>query len=115
MAALFSAFTGYKFSEEELLQAGKRILNLEKCFNVRMGASRKDDILPWRLMNEPSPDRLDHEAVNSQEELDKMLDEYYSLHGWDLKNSWPTREVLETLQLQDVADELEKMEKLGGV
>lgn len=115
MAELFSAYLGYDFSEEEILHAGKRILTLEKCFNIRMGATRKDDILPWRLMNEPSPDIEGSEAVNSKEELDQMLDEYYTLHGWDLKNSWPTRGVLESLGLSDIADELDKLEKLGGL
>ena len=50
--------------------------------------------------------------ANTQEELDKMLDEYYKLHGWDLKTSWPTRKTLEKLGLNFVGEELGKKGKL---
>ncbi|MBA7465376.1 hypothetical protein ES707_00538 [subsurface metagenome] len=110
MAKLFSTATGYDISEKAIMNAGRRIVTLEKCFNVRLGASRKDDRLPWRLMNEPTPDRPN--AINSQEELDGMLDEYYSLHGWDKNTSWPTKATLIQLQLSNVAEELEN--KLEG-
>lgn len=107
MAGLFSAATGQKLTEDEILFAGRRMLTMEKCFNVMRGATRKDDTLPWRLMNEPTPDRPDaKDAVNSKEELDKMLDEYYALHGWDINTSWPTRENLEMLGLEEFADRL---------
>ena len=44
---------------------------------------------------------------------EKMLDEYYDLHGWDKKTSFPTRKALEELGLSYVADDLEKIGKLG--
>jgi len=113
MADLFSAATGQKLTEDEILFAGRRIVTMEKCFNVMRGASRKDDTLPWRLMNEPTPDRPDSpNAVNSKWELDKMLDEYYTLHGWEVNSSWPTRENLEMLGLGEFIVKLEAMGKL---
>ncbi len=113
MADLFSAATGYHISEEEIMQAGRRVVTLEKCFNTRMGAHRKDDTLPWRLMNEPSPDRPDTVAVNSKVELDRLLDEYYALHGWDPETSWPKRSTLDRLGLADIAAELEGAGRIG--
>jgi aldehyde:ferredoxin oxidoreductase len=110
MAGLLSAAVGTEMTEEELLKAGRRIVTLEKCFNVREGATRVDDRLPWRLMHEESPDR--EGAINSPEELNQMLDEYYRLHGWDLETSWPMRETLESLDLSHVADELVRLDKL---
>ena len=92
---------------------GRRIVTLEKCFNVREGADRKDDTLPYRVMHDISPDRGTKDAVNSQEELDIMLDEYYTLHGWDKKTSRPTEEVLNMLGLDFVAQELKEMNRLG--
>ncbi len=68
------ALTGEKFSEKELLESGERIVNLERCFNVREGFSRKDDQLPERFLKEP--------YQNSIVELDKMLTKYYRLRGW---------------------------------
>ncbi len=112
MADLFSAAAGHDFSEEEIMLAGRRILTLEKSFNVREGALREHDTLPWRLMNEVNPDRPEPDAINSQEELDKMLDEYYQLHDWNRETSRPTRKTLELLNLSYVADELEEAGKL---
>lgn len=114
MADLYSAALGVNVSEEEIMYSGRRIVNLEKCFNVRQGATRKDDTLPYRLMHEPTPDRPDaKDAVNAQEELDMMLDEYYDLHGWDKKTSWPTKKILVALGLDSVAEELESMNMIG--
>jgi len=110
LASFFSAAMGVEITEEELMQAGRRILTLEKCFNVREGATRADDHLPWRLMHEEAPDRAG--AINSPEEVNKMLDEYYSLHGWDVRTSWPTKETLESLDMAEVAEELERMGRL---
>jgi aldehyde:ferredoxin oxidoreductase len=41
-----------------------------------------------------------------------MLDNYYELRGWDKKTGLPTRAKLETIGLGDVADQLEKMNRL---
>lgn len=111
MAELFSAWTGEEVSEQEITQAGERVWNLERCFNVREGATRADDRLPWRLMHEELPDRPG--AINSPEALNTMLNEYYDLRGWDRETGWPTRETLEDLGLCDVAEELGCLEKLA--
>lgn len=113
MAKLFSAFSGLEMTEEQLMEAGRRVVTLERCFNVRLGATRKDDVLPWRLMNEVTPDRPGDNTVNSQEELDGMLDRYYELHGWNRESSRPTLETLESLGLEDVAAELAALGLLG--
>lgn len=110
MAGFLRAATGMEVSEDETMFAGRRVVTLEKCFNVREGADRSDDCLPWRLMNEPSPDRPG--AMNSKEELDGMLDEYYKAHGWDLRTSRPTREILKMLELDDVAEQLRALGRL---
>ena len=114
MAEMWSAAIGEEVSEEELMKAGRRIITLEKSYNIRCGATRSDDKLPWRIMNEGAKDdRLGKDfMVTAQEELDKMLDEYYKLHGWDLKTSWPTREVLKYLGMDFVVKEFEKKNKL---
>lgn len=112
MAALLSAAVGEHFDADQVMRLGRKIVTLEKCFNVREGATREDDRLPWRLMHEEQPDVPGQDAINSPEKMNKMLDEYYALHGWDGRTSWPTRETLESLDLSDVADQLEKIGKL---
>jgi aldehyde:ferredoxin oxidoreductase len=128
MADMFSAAIGKRVTEEELMQAGRRILTLEKCFNVREGATRADDTLPWRLMNEPleslargqdvmkavegKADPADFVPINSPAMLNRMLDEYYALHDWDKQTSWPYRDTLEKLDLPEVIPELESKGKI---
>jgi aldehyde:ferredoxin oxidoreductase len=113
MAEMFTAATGMKISEQEIMMAGRRILTLEKSFNVREGADRKHDDLPWRLMNEPaSPAQPGKVFMNSREELDGMLDRYYALQEWDPKTSWPYEKTLVKVGLKDVADELGKKNRL---
>jgi aldehyde:ferredoxin oxidoreductase len=113
MAEMWSAAIGEEVSEEELMKAGRRIVTLEKAYNIRCGATRSDDRLPWRIMNEDAEDRPgENFMANTQKELDKMLDEYYGLHGWDLKSSRPTRKVFEKLDLDFVIEEFEKKNKL---
>lgn len=106
MADLFTYATGIKMNEEQIMYAGRRVVTLEKCFNVREGLDRSYDRLPWRIMNEPLPDGPVKGFQNTPEELNRMLDEYYELHGWDKLTSWPTHGVLRDLGLDDQAQEL---------
>ena len=112
MARMYEAATGIPMTEDELMETGRRVVTLEKAFNVTRGATREHDNLPWRLMNEGAASGPLKGEKNSQDELDEMLDKYYTLHEWDLKTSWPTRETLEKLHLKEVADFLDKIGKL---
>lgn len=40
---------------------------------------------------------------------------FYNLEGWDTTTGWPTRDVLEELDMADVATVLEDAKKLGGM
>jgi len=99
MAQLFSYALGVEFSEEELMLGGRRIVTVERCFNAREGARREDDILPWRMMNEPVPEGPNQGMVTDREMLDRLLDQYYELHGWDPETGIPRRKTLEELGL----------------
>lgn len=112
MAEMYTYASGIDLEEDEMLSVGKRIVTLEKAFNVREGATRKDDTLPWRFMNEPVPTGPRKGMKTTREELDGMLDEYYGLHGWDKETSWPTKETLTSLGLEDVAAELARLGKI---
>lgn len=107
MAELFSLATGFDVDEDEITITGQRIINLEKCFNVREGSDRSMDDLSWRFMNEA----LDG-MVCPREWLDPLLDKYYKLHGWDVKTSWPYEATLRELGLSKVADEFKRLGKL---
>jgi aldehyde:ferredoxin oxidoreductase len=113
LAKMTSYATGMEISAEKFMWIGRRVHNIEKAFNtLHAEFTRKDDYPPKRYWNEPvksgpyKGERIDHEK------WEKMLDEYYELHGWDKRTSWQTRECLEKLGLTEVADKLEKAGKL---
>jgi len=99
LAAMYSSATGFECDVNEFMKIGERIWNLEKLFNLKAGFTRKDDTLPERLLKEPIKSGASKGEVVA--ELDKMLDEYYQLRGWD-KDSVPTKAKLEELGLADL-------------
>ena len=78
---LLTAVVGEYFTEESLREIARRVITLERKFNIREGFSRKDDTLPPRFLNEPLPNGLPQ--GKKVEGLEIMLDEYYQLRGWD--------------------------------
>ena len=113
-AELYSAATGNEIAPDELMEVGRRIHNLEKAFNViHTGWNRQDDYPPGRLMEEPvKTGPLKGERL-PRDKWDKMLDEYYELHGWNKETSWQTRECLEELGLSEIAQDLENRGELS--
>lgn len=109
MAQLFGHALGLEFSEEELMLGGRRIVTVERCFNVREGARREDDALPWRMMNEPVPEGPNQGMVTDREMLDRLLDQYYELHGWDPETGIPRQETLEELGLLELCGDVARL------
>jgi aldehyde:ferredoxin oxidoreductase len=105
-ANLMEAVTGLTYTPDEIKKVGERVNNLAKAFNVREGFTRADDYLPERLMTEPLKAGGSKGQLISREDMDTMLDEYYSLRGWDMNTGIPTRQKLTDLDLEYVADAL---------
>ena len=89
--------TGLDFTNQ-LLLIGERVYNLERLILVREGITRKDDDLPIRIKEEPLSDGFAKGHHITQAMFDEMLDEYYSLRGWD-QTGKPTFEKLKELDL----------------
>jgi aldehyde:ferredoxin oxidoreductase len=94
--------TGSSISNEDLLRVGERTWNLIRLFNIREGFGRKDDTIPWRMRNEPLPSGIAKGALVSDQMLNQMLEEYYSLRGWNEKGL-PTEDTLRRLNLPNVS------------
>ncbi len=84
--------TGWDMDLAEFLSTGERIFNLKRLYNVRCGVSRKDDVLPPRI--------LTHSRGGSTvlPFLNKMLGEYYGYRGWD-EFGRPQKEKMRELNL----------------
>lgn len=113
LAELYSAATGWDTSVEDMKRMAMKQLNLEKALNLRhTNFDRKDDMPTPREMSEPIPTGSLAGWKIDPERLNRMLDEYYELHGWDTKTSFPTRRALAELGLEDVADDLDRIGRL---
>lgn len=87
---------GWKgYDMQELMKTGERLFNLKRLYNVKLGISRKDDVLPPRLFAQPKKEGKAKEVVPH---LGKMLDEYYRLRGWS-EEGIPTKEKLAELDI----------------
>jgi len=107
-AKLVSLATGYEIDSKELLSIGERIFNLQRCFNIREGIRRTDDVLPSRLFKRPEfgPFSDKQETETSLEDFNAAMDEYYEYRGWDKKTGIPHRTKLQALALSEEAEEL---------
>jgi aldehyde:ferredoxin oxidoreductase len=89
------AVTGKEFTVSKLLEAGDRIYNLERLFNIGAGFSKKDDNLPERFIKSPLKEGLSKDHVV---DVNKMLVDYYDVRKWDT-DGIPTKEKLTELGL----------------
>ena len=103
---LVAALGETKFgSVDYLWHVGEKVYNLERCFNIRDGFSRKDDTLPKRMYTEPLIGGMrDGEIIRKP---DVIIDEYYEARGWD-KNGIPTKATLKRLGLDDLDKDIGK-------
>jgi aldehyde:ferredoxin oxidoreductase len=94
---VLNSATGWDIKLDEFLLTGERIFNLKRMFNVKRGISRKDDILPARILTH----RLATGGTRGNiPHLGLMLNEYYAARGWS-EEGIPTREKLSELGLEE--------------
>ncbi len=92
MAKYYTLITGKETRVEDLRNAARRIINLVRMYNVRLGIRRKDDRLPRRLFRESFIHNGEERKI-TEEEQERFLDYYYEIRGWD-KNGVPREETL---------------------
>ena len=112
LADIVVAATGWDITINDLMIVGERAFNLCRAFNVREGITRKDDVLPTRLM-EPLPEGPYKGETIPQNLLNRVLDDYYEFRGWHKETGIPSEKKLIELDLKYVAEELRKLGKLS--
>ena len=100
MAESVGASTGMAITPGQLSEIGERIYNLERLFLVRLGLRRGDDRVPDRL-REPWKHGPRRGTMVDEDKFQRMLDEYYEIHGWD-RDGVPRRETLARLGLDQL-------------
>jgi aldehyde:ferredoxin oxidoreductase len=95
---MMQAVTGWDITLEELLEVGRRRLNLFRIFNAREGFGRKDDKLPKKFFKTLQGTGPTAGIALTHEEIDTAIDQYYKMAGWT-SDGIPTRETMEALDL----------------
>jgi len=94
-ARLCHLAAGLELEESDLMEAGRRCVDLERLLNTRLGLTRSDDTLPERCFREPLPsgsyqgERINRRAFRA------MLTRYYRLRGWDANGTVPRKRAKE--------------------
>jgi aldehyde:ferredoxin oxidoreductase len=84
----------------QLFTAGERIVNLERLFNLKHGVSHMDDRLPDMFFEKEY--NAGRQPSKSQEWMEPMTQEFYSVMGWDDEGQ-PTAEKLAELGIDPIA------------
>ena len=79
---LMNGCCGTDHTIESLLEAGARIWQLERLYNIENGLTRQEDTLPERLIKEYLKQGP---SANEKIDIDSMITEYYKQRGWDNK------------------------------
>jgi aldehyde:ferredoxin oxidoreductase len=90
---MFNAIVGEDWTTEQMFEAGERIWNLERMFNLNAGIGPEQDTLPKRLLTEPIPDGPSKGQVHK---LAELLPDYYKQRGWS-PEGMPTEKRLSRL------------------
>jgi aldehyde:ferredoxin oxidoreductase len=107
-AEVLSIGLGKEITPDELSAYQQRVHQLERAFNCREGLRREHDTLPDQYFTDSVPDGRIKGIAMDRSNFEVMKDRYYQLRGWDLTTGVPTRDTLESFDLKDVADILEK-------
>ncbi len=90
---LFNTTVGEDWTTEALLEAGERIWNLERVYNLEAGIRPEDDRLPRRLVEEPIQSGPSKGHIH---QLAELLPQYYKERGWS-EEGIPTQSKLAQL------------------
>jgi aldehyde:ferredoxin oxidoreductase len=101
LTEIYTAVTGVEVSVGYMVEAGERINNLVRLYNIREGLKIDDDSLPERFFKEPLRYGASRGEVVDREEFIKMRSEYYSIRGWI--DGKPSINTLKRLNLSDYA------------
>ncbi|MFZ4615927.1 MAG: aldehyde ferredoxin oxidoreductase family protein [Rectinemataceae bacterium] len=102
VARLVKAVTGWDVTVDELMAVGERRLNLLRAFNAREGFDRSQDSIPTKFLKPLVGAGPTAGYAFDASELQKNLDEYYRLAGWD-ELGIPRPETLRRLGIEAVA------------
>jgi aldehyde:ferredoxin oxidoreductase len=100
LARLYSTATGNQISAHEIMETGERVFNLMRLYINQQGVTAKDDHWPEIYYNEPSLAGENTAPPFSKEKIQRILNRYYKLRGWDPETGKPLPETLKRLEIE---------------
>lgn len=88
-ARFYSAVTGKETTLAELLEKSASIYNLTRLINNRLGLTRQDDALPYKVHACPIQTGATAGKFIPQDTFNRLLDLYYQKRGWDANGNPP--------------------------
>jgi aldehyde:ferredoxin oxidoreductase len=95
---------GWDLTSKDLMEAGERLYNVKRAYNVLMGVTAERDVVAPRILENLRPGKP---IVEGEKLFFDMRKEYYTTRGWDA-NGIPTREKLLSLGLEEAAEKIKK-------
>jgi len=95
-----NAATGWNMSLEEVRKVGRRIVNMMRLYNLKVGLTPDLEKPSSRYCSQSVDGPNKDKPIAPHWE--KMLDKYYQLMGWDRKTGMPLPETLKELGLEDL-------------
>ncbi len=102
---MMKAVTGWDLTMDELMEVGRRRLDLFRTFNAREGFGRKDDKLPKKFFKQLVGTGPTAGFALTHEEVDTAIEQYYKMAGWT-SDGVPTRETLKKHDVEWAAEYL---------
>ena len=96
MLKALNAATGWEYTLDELMNAGKRIFSLKRIINHNLGSTIADDRLPDFMLKGFSTGG----TLGFEPDLKPLLEGAYQEHGWDPETGLPTANSLEQYNLE---------------
>jgi aldehyde:ferredoxin oxidoreductase len=125
-AKILSAITGRTYDEKEFMLTGERIFNLQRAIMIRQGTGGRagDTIMDFYFKDPlesmfknpeciaPGKDKAiisKRGSVFDRNDFRLLIDEYYSLRGWDIETGLQTSDKLRELDMADIGAELDRL------
>ena len=111
---LFSLATGHTLSRDELDKVGERIFTLHRALTIRgmnqVNMCKEHDQSPeWIFKDDKDKPAFSKGTIRMDKaDIEKSLDLFYEVMGWDKTTGAPTAQAYKQLGLGYVADELAK-------
>lgn len=96
-----NAATGLNMSIDDVKKVGRRVVNIMRLYNLKVGLTPDKEKPSFRYGSQPVDGPNKDKAVGLHWE--NMLNKYYQLMGWDRKTGKPLPETIKELGIEDIA------------